>query len=583
MIRRIYSTNLTTFKELRFGSGLNILLAEKSEGASDKQTRNRAGKSSLVELIHFLLGANADSKSLGRNKSLIDFTFGMEFELDSKLTSVERTGTAPSPVEVGGFFETWPIQPLEKDDRHLISNTNWKLVLGELMFGLGSYHEAWSPSFRSLLSYFVRRERSGGFHQPMQHFRQQTLADQQVNISYLLGLDWSVPQQWQLVRDRENAVQTLKKGLKGGALGEVIDKASVLKTKLVVANDRVRRLKGQVASFKVVAEYHELEREASGLTQKLGELADENTVDRRYLAELEQTTTEEVSPPPADLERLYKQAGIDLPELVQRRFEDVKAFHESVIRNRRSYLHGEFEAAQARLANREQQMDRLDRRRAEVMGILKSAGALEHFAALQSEVARAEAEVEALRHRHETAEAVEAGTLKLRQERDRLQERLRQNYSEQEERVAEAILTFQTISIALYEESQAGSFTITPTDNGPVFDIEIQGSKSRGVSNMQIFCFDMMLTLLSLKRGRSPGFLVHDSHLFDGVDERQVGKALELGAALAEEHGFQYIVSLNTDEIPQKMPAGFNIDDYTLDVRLLDSTEDGGLFGFRFE
>lgn len=583
MIRRIYSNDLASFKELEFGSGLNILLAEKSDGATDKQTRNRAGKSSMVELIHFLLGSNADKKSLFRNAELVDFTFGMEFDLDGKSTRIERTGAKPSPLEVAGSFEAWPSQPREKDGAHWISNTNWKLVLGELMFGLGSYDEAWSPSFRSLLSYFVRRERSGGFHQPMQHFRQQKLADQQVNISYLLGLDWTVPQQWQLVRERENAVQTLKKGLKDGAFGDVIDKASALKTKLVVAQDRVRRLKDQVASFEVVAEYHELEQEASDLTRKLGELADENTLDRRYIAELEQATVEEVPPPPADLEKLYQQAGIVLPDLVQRRFDDVKAFHESVISNRKSYLRSELEEVRARLADRKQQMERLDRRRAEVMGILQSAGALEHFAALQGEVARAEAEVEALRHRYETAEAVEAGTLKLRLERDRLQERLRQDYSEQEERVAEAILTFQTISSALYEESQAGSFTITPTDNGPVFEIEIQGSKSRGVSNMQIFCFDMMLTLLSLKRGRSPGFLVHDSHLFDGVDERQVGKALALGAALAEKHGFQYIVSLNTDDIPQEVPVGFNVEDYALDVRLLDSTEDGGLFGFRFE
>lgn len=100
---------------------------------------------------------------------------------------------------------------------------------------------------------------------------------------------------------------------------------------------------------------------------------------------------------------------------------------------------------------------------------------------------------------------------------------------------------------------------------------------------MQIFCFDMMLTLLSLRRGRSPGFLVHDSHLFDGVDERQVGKALALGASLAEEHGFQYIVSLNTDDVPREVPSSFNLEDYTLDTRLSDSTEDGGLFGFRFD
>ena len=117
----------------------------------------------------------------------------------------------------------------------------------------------------------------------------------------------------------------------------------------------------------------------------------------------------------------------------------------------------------------------------------------------------------------------------------------------------------------------------------PAFEIEIQGAKSRGVSNMQIFCFDMMLTLLSLERGRSPGFLIHDSHLFDGVDERQVGTALALGAELAEEHGFQYIVSLNTDDVPAEVPRGFRVADYTLDVRLSDSTEDGGLFGIRFD
>src|SRR5258705_9960023 len=44
------------------------------------------------------------------------------------------------------------------------------------------------------------------------------------------------------------------------------------------------------------------------------------------------------------------------------------------------------------------------------------------------------------------------------------------------------------------------------------------------------FCFDLMLTEMNIRRGRGPGFLIHDSHLFDGVDERQVAKALQLGA-----------------------------------------------------
>ena len=57
MIHHIYSS-LPSFKELRFRQGFNLLLADKSPGATDKQTRNRAGKTSLIELIHFLTGAS---------------------------------------------------------------------------------------------------------------------------------------------------------------------------------------------------------------------------------------------------------------------------------------------------------------------------------------------------------------------------------------------------------------------------------------------------------------------------------------------------------------------------------------------
>jgi uncharacterized protein YydD (DUF2326 family) len=216
------------------------------------------------------------------------------------------------------------------------------------------------------------------------------------------------------------------------------------------------------------------------------------------------------------------------------------------------------------------------------MQILNAGGALDHFTELQAEISRAEVKLETLRQKYETAEALESGATKLKMERARLQERLREDYAEQKDVVNKAILTFERISSALYEDTAAGSLTLTPTENGPEFEIEIQGAKSRGVSNMQIFCFDMMLTLLSLERGRSPGFLIHDSHLFDGVDERQVGTALALGAQLAEENGFQYVVSLNTDDVPTEVPEGFSIEEHTLPVRLSDSREDGGLFGFRF-
>ena len=133
----------------------------------------------------------------------------------------------------------------------------------------------------------------------------------------------------------------------------------------------------------------------------------------------------------------------------------------------------------------------------------------------------------------------------------------------------------------LYED--AGSMIVDETINGPDFRFEIQGSRSEGIKNMQMFCFDMMLMSLCAKRGIGPGFLIHDSHLFDGVDGRQVLSALSVGAKNASDLGFQYIVTMNEDDAFKETEKGFSVNDYILDVELTDATEDGGLFGIRFD
>jgi uncharacterized protein YydD (DUF2326 family) len=72
--------------------------------------------------------------------------------------------------------------------------------------------------------------------------------------------------------------------------------------------------------------------------------------------------------------------------------------------------------------------------------------------------------------------------------------------------------------------------------------------------------------------------------LFDGVDGRQVGKALRLGAERAAALGFQYIVTLNSDELAKaELPPGFDARPHLLDVELTDAYETGGLFGLRFD
>ena len=453
------------------------------------------------------------------------------------------------------------------------------------MFGLRADQDEenaskFGPTFRSLFSYFVRRQSSGGFTSPIKNSPQQQPGDYQVAISYLLGLDWTISQQWQFVREREKALRTLKTEAAKGTFGSLIGSTADLRTQLTVAEERTRRLRENVQEFRVLPEYRSLETEASQLTQSLGELADGNTIDLQLITELEESFRSEKPPEATDLDRLYREAGVVLPDSIGRRFEDVRLFHDSVVQNRKSYLGSELESARRRVADREEQKRAIGERYSQVMGILKSHGALDQFTKLTSELSRLEAQTEAIRERFSAAEQLEGEKTELDIERDRLVLRLRQDYREQEDVLKHAIVEFEEMSSNLYEE--AGSLTIDASKNGPQFDVKIHGEKSKGINSMQIFCFDMMLMKLCADRGIGPGFLVHDSHLFDGVDERQIGKALQVGAATAERLGFQYIVTLNSDDAPRDLPEGFRLDEFILPVRLTDATEDGGLFGFRF-
>jgi uncharacterized protein YydD (DUF2326 family) len=572
MISRVFSS-LKTFKELEFGPGLNVLIARKEKGASVRQTRNRAGKTSLIEIIHFLTGANVGKDSLFGSPELVHASFGMDFHLAGDHLRVERSGVQRSRVRVGA---------LESGEDSTLTNTEWRELLGTKMFGLHRLPETdgYRPTFRSLFSYFVRRQLSGAFSTPEKQATMQQRGDWQVALMFLLGLDWVIAGDWQRVRDREKTLTQLKKASSTGALGSMVGKASDLRTQVTVAEARLQNLRAQLSTFRLLPQYREMENEADELTQALAKLSNANAMDLAAIQDLERAIQIEAPPPPGDLERLYEEAGVVLPGVALRRYEDVRSFHESVIRNRRDYLAGELDSAKQRVAKREQQRLRLDRRRAAVLQILDGHGALDQFSKLQGEVGRFEAEVEALRQRFQTAEQLESTKNELDIERNHLALRLRRDFAEQEERLSEAILAFEETSRRLYES--AGSMTVEETANGPSFGFPMQGSRSKGIKNMQIFCFDMMLMRLSATRDLGPGFLIHDSHLFDGVDGRQVVSALKVGAQTAEEFGFQYIVTMNEDDAFKENIPDFDVRDYVLPVVITDATEDGGLFGIRF-
>ena len=98
---------------------------------------------------------------------------------------------------------------------------------------------------------------------------------------------------------------------------------------------------------------------------------------------------------------------------------------------------------------------------------------------------------------------------------------------------------------------------------------------------MNTFCYDLVIAELWANRNITPGFLVHDSNILDGVDSRQVAHAIELAERRAREKGFQYIGLMNSDKIPESnFTQGFDIKPF-IKLRLRDDDPSSGLLGIR--
>jgi len=582
MIHRITST-LSTFKELTFRPGLNLVVSEKSPGATDLQTRNSSGKSSLIEIIHFLLGASCDTSSIFRRESLENEDFSMAFDLAGLRLQATRTGITHGKTLVDGSAHTWPVQPkVDRDTGNTwLSRKDWCRVLGMEMFGFDEENEAaYSPSFRSLIPYFVRRDEDGGFQDSLLYFANQQNWNQQVNLSFLLGVDWQVPQAVHEVRIKEKSLKTLKKEAKSGVLGSLVGTAGELRSRLTVLERDMKLMEKELAEFQVLPEYNDLEKEASSIATELSEMANQNALDQQRIEAVERQLKDENAPELPDVEQMYQEAGIVFPELVKRNLDDVRRFNEIVIRNRRAHLNGEIESAKVRIQERREKASRMDTRRVQIIETLSSHGALDQMNRLQTELTRKQAEVEEVRRRLDMAKQVESMGTELTIQRAHLQQRLTQDIEDHADLLNEAIVIFEDFSRQISDHE--GTLTIASTDNGPKFDIKVEGKKSKGVRNMQTFCFDLMLSVLWSRKKIGPGFLVHDSHLFDGMDSRQVANVLELGAAQAADNNFQYIVTLNSDQLESaEFSMNFNPQLFINPVQLTDKLETGGLFGRR--
>jgi uncharacterized protein YydD (DUF2326 family) len=578
MIHKIYA-NDKRFKPIQFKMGLNIIKADKKPESGKKDSRNGLGKTTLINIVHFCLGSELDEKLLPV-EDLKEWIFFIEIDIFGKKIITSRSISNSKVVKIiEGDYKDFPIKA-EKDEKekyNFYKLEDWKSLLGMDLFGLekDETKNKYAPSFRSLISYFIRRG-NDAYSKSFYYFRSQSTWSVQVNNAFFLGLNWKYASEAQHIKDKSVTINSLNKAIKMG----IVSSQGELEAERIRLEKEVLQEKNSLSNFKVHPQYQEIQKEANLITKNIHDLSNNNLMLNRKLERYEDSIKSEKTPEITAVEKLYEEFGIHFADRLKKTLDEAKNFHSTIIKNRKHFLETEISEIKNEIFFNEKEVGKLVDKRSKLMSILQSHGALDEFTSLQERFADKRGKLLTIKSKISDIKEMSELKNQIKTQKIELESRLRRDYEICRLDWENAINLFNENSQALY--NRPGDLIINVSvESGYKFDVSIQKSNSEGVGKMKIFCYDLMLAEIFAKKGKI-NFLIHDSSIFDGVDSRQTALALQHAHKKGLKEKFQYICTFNSDRIPtEDFDKNFIIDSF-IRLQLHDKDHEGSILGFSF-
>ena len=579
------------FKTVRFRPGFNAIIAEKASSSSAGQTRNGTGKTTLLNIIHFCLGSQVNKNSIFTNKEIKNWEFSLELYLNEQLYFIKRplkntdqvhvTTKQLNEPEMLDYLNSDKLMNYRLNGYEIFDLKEFRKWLGKLFFGLPLEDESTKVSFRMLISYFIR---IGGesFIDAFRTASTKNAWQQQVCNAFLLGLNEEIPAKLYELEAKKSDIKSLKKVLKEGTFPNIFLSAANLRTQIAIQQEEVKIMKENLDNFRVLPEYKKIEENIDQLTSQVKKLMRENSTNKRLVQNYEESFTQhQVTIDGEYIHQMYENVGIELGLKPKRQLEEVKEFHNQIIANRADFIADEVKRLKSDIFEKDKLIQLLSDEKSKKMEILETHGALDDYNKIQDSYSEAYSKLNKLKDDYDKLSRAEREEVYIKIEIEEQNSEAQKEIHLKQELISDAARKFNQNSQYLYNEP--GYLVIGNNKGRFSYKIEIQRSKSEGIGKMKIYCYD--LALMQLSRGRKPfiNFLIHDSTLFDGVDERQRAKAIELAQKESADRGFQYICLLNSDMIPtDEFKDSFDFDQY---VRLILTDEDdtSGLLGLQIK
>lgn len=531
------TANKKCFKTVNFNeTGLSFIVAkQKHPGESDKgKTYNGVGKSLIVALIHFCLGADKKHYKTFENK-LPDWIFTLNFSISHTLYAVSRSTSDQNKITIN-------------DEELSVSKFNSKME--ELCFDLPS--DVQYLSFRSLLPFFIRPRR-GSYVDYGKPAIVGSDYQKQLYNAFLLGLDVHFAQQKQKLRKDEIRIKDLTDNIKKDTLLKeffVGNKDATLAVQDL--NDNINKLEKDLSDFRVAEDYYDVKNSADKIERNLADVQNEITLIQNQIINIDQSL--KISPDLGreSIKNVYNEVRVYFPEKVSKTLKQLEDFYKQLSENRTRRLTQQKQNFIRRQDIKIKEKKKLEAELDNKLQYLGAHKALDVLVKVNNQLSALKNERDGLIKYRKLMDEYHTNNLKIKEELLETTKQTDQYLNDIKEITDSCRSFFRKLAKRVYPKVSSG-ITIYNNDgeNQIRFDIDakIESDASDGINNVKIFCYD--ITLVFKGFGHSIHFIFHDSRIFDGIDERQKAELFKIAHEMFNDTGYQYIATVNQNQLEE--------------------------------
>jgi uncharacterized protein YydD (DUF2326 family) len=538
-------------RHIKFHEGLNLIVDE-TQNDKAGATGNNVGKTTVLMLIDFCLGANAkgiytDPETKKNEDAVVkDFLLGTEVLVTLTLTTDLNDAFAEELVIERNFL------PRGKHVRRIngvqLTEQAFEEILTNQLF---PGHFGKKPTFSQIVSHNIRYK-DLSISNTLKTLDRYTRDDEYETLYlFLLGCKFDNGDAKQNLLAKIRIETTFKARL------ETRQTRSAYEASLSLLQSEIDRLNQQRAQFNTNPDYEDDLRNRDKIRYQISLLS--SKISRLCLKrDLIQEAVQEVDSGAIDidirqLEALYSQVSDSLGK-IHRSFAELLDFHNKMIEEKSRYIQKDLPRIKLELVQYEVQLKALlnsEKNLTDKLSCTGSFALLEHVISSLNENYRKKGEYEAI---IEQISQSEKALLKYQDELEKIDDLLFSEDFEAEvqERVNKFNEFFAHISKELYGEEYALKFDRAVTKTGQrvykfsAFNTNFSSGKKQG----EITCFDIAYTLYADDQGiPCYHFLLNDKK--ELMHDNQLVKIAEL--VNSKRHHVQFVASILRDKLPKEL------------------------------